>query len=173
MSDGSKGGFNIGSVGGSFSVSAGGDVVGGDKVTTTSSTTSITNGFEQEQNKQQFVHDLEELRTALREVQTKIQEAPGVSQVSQDDKDKIVADVMRQVIALKTAKEEAGSLPVGQQAPRDKGQQIASYLQTTGTLLDKVNELGTKALEIGTAVKPYVEKALPLLASARMLFGIL
>jgi len=168
MSDGNKGGFNIGSVGGSFSVSAGGDVVAGDKVTTTS-TTTITNGFQQEENKQQFVHDLEELRTTLREVQTKIQEAPGVSQ---DDKDKIAADVMQQVIALKTAKEEASSLPVGQQAPPDKGKQIESYLQSTGTLLDKVNELGAKAVEIGTTVKPYVEKALPLLLSARALFGI-
>jgi len=108
MSDATKGGFNIGSVGGNVTVSAGGDVVAGDKVTTTTSTTTITNGFKQEKDKQQFVRNIEELRTALRELQTKIQEAAGVSQ---DDKDKIAAEVMQQVIALKTAKEEASSLP--------------------------------------------------------------
>jgi len=169
MSDATKGGFNIGSVGGNVSVSAGGDVVAGDKVTTTTSTTTITNGFKQEEDKQQFVRDIEDLRSALRELQTKIQEAAGVSQ---DDKDKIAAEVMQQVIALKTAKDEASSLPVAQQGSPDKGKRIANYLDTTKTLLDKVNELGAKAVEVGATLKPYVEKALPLLLSARVLFGI-
>lgn len=168
MSDANKAGFHIGSVGGSFSVNAGGDVVAGDKVTT-SSTTKITNGFRQEENKQQFTQNLEELRTALREIQTKIQGAAGVSQ---DDKDEIVSAVMQQVNALRTAKEEAASLPVAQQASPDQGKRIAGYLQSTETVLDKVNDLGAKTIEIGTAVKPYIQKALPLLLSARMLFGI-
>jgi predicted phage gp36 major capsid-like protein len=167
MSGTSKGGFNIGSVGGSVSVTAGGDVVAGDKTTTT--TTTITNGFKQEEDKQQFVRNLEELRSALRELQAKIQGAAGVSQ---DDKDKIVAEVMQQVNALKTAKEEAGSLPVAQQGPPDQSKRVANYLDSTKTLLDKLNDLGAKAVEIGTAVKPYVERALPLLLSARVLFGI-
>jgi hypothetical protein len=169
MSDATKGGFNIGSVGGNVTVSAGGDVVAGDKVTTTTSTTTITNGFKQEEDKEQFVRNIEELRTALRELQTKIQETAGVSQ---DDKDKIAAEVMQQVIALKTAKEEASSLPIAQQGSPDKGKRIANYLDTTKALLDKVNELGAKAVEAGATLKPYVEKALPLLLSARVLFGI-
>jgi hypothetical protein len=70
MSDANKAGFHVGSVGGNFSISAGGDVVAGDKVTT-SSTTTITNGFQQEEDKQQFTQKLEELRTAFREIQTK------------------------------------------------------------------------------------------------------
>jgi hypothetical protein len=167
MSNGSKGGFNIGSVRGGFSITAGGDVVAGDKNTTT--TTTITNGFKQEADKQQFARDIEDLRSTLRELQAKIQEATGVSQ---DDKDQIAAEVMQQVTALKSAKEEAGSLPVAQQGPPDKSKRVANYLDSTNTLLDKVNELGAKAVEIGTAVKPYVEKALPLLLSARLLFGI-
>jgi hypothetical protein len=169
MSDASKGGFNIGSVGGNVLVSAGGDVVAGDKVTTTSSTTTITDGFKQEEDKLQFLRDIEELRAALRELQAKVQEVAGVSQ---DDKDKIVALVIQQVIALKTAKEEAGSLPVAQQGSADKRKRIANYLDTTKGLLDKVNELGAKAVEIGGALRPCVEKALPLLISARVLFGI-
>jgi len=167
MSGTSKGGFNIGSVGGSVSVTAGGDVVAGDKTTTT--TTTITNGFKQEEEKEQFVRNLEELRTALRELQTRIQQAAGVNQ---DDKDQIVAEVMQQVNALKTAKEEAASMPVAQQGPPDQSKRVANYLESTKTLLDKVNDLGERAVEIGAAVKPYVEKALPLLLSARMLFGI-
>jgi hypothetical protein len=169
MSEGTKGGFNFGNVGGNVGVTAGGDVVGGDKVTTTTSTATITNGFKQEEDKQQFGRDIEELRSALRDLQTRIQQVPGVTH---DDKDKIVAEVMQQVNALKTAKEEADSLPVAQQGPPDKSKRIANYLDTTKTLLDKVSELGAKTVEIGAAVKPYVEKALPLLLSARVLFGI-
>ncbi len=46
MSDkSSKGGFNIGNVGGKVSIQAGGDVVAGDKTTTTTIT-----GFKQEQD---------------------------------------------------------------------------------------------------------------------------
>ena len=168
MSDAYKGGFNISSVGGGFSVTAGGDVVAGDKVTTTS-TTTVSNGFKREDDKKQFVHDIGELRTALREIQTKIQQAPAASQ---DDLDEIVADLMQQVNALNTAKEQANSLPVGQDVPSEKAKQLASYLQSTGTLLDKVNELGKKAVKIGDSVKPVVEKALPLLLSARALFGL-
>jgi hypothetical protein len=169
MSVAVKGGFNIGSVSGNVSVNAGGDVVAGDKVTTTTSTTTITNGFKQEEDKQQFVRDIEDLCSALRELQAKIQEAVGVSQ---DDKDKIVAEVIQQMIALKTAKEEASSLPVAQASPPDKSRRIANYLDNTKALLDKVNELWANAVEIGATLKPCVEKALPLLLSARLLFGI-
>src|SRR6266851_824124 len=170
MSDGPKGGINIGgSVGRDVSLKAGRDLVIGNKETTTTITTTITNGFKQEEDKQQFLRDIEDLRSALRELQTKIQEAAGVSQ---DDKDQIVAEVMQQVNALKTAKEEADSLPVAQQGPPDKSKRVANYLDTTKTLLDKVNELGAKAVEVGATLKPYVEKALPLLLSARVLFGI-
>ncbi len=170
MSDGPKGGINIGgSVGRDVSLKAGRDLVIGNKETTTTITTTITNGFKQEEDKQQFLRDIEDLRSALRELQTKIQEAAGVSQ---DDKDQIVAEVMQQVNALKTAKEEAGSVPVAQEGPPDKSKRIANYLDTTDTLLDKVSKLGAKAVEIGTAVAPYVNTAAKLLFSARALFGL-
>jgi uncharacterized coiled-coil DUF342 family protein len=169
MSNRSKGGFRIGQVGGGVSVTAGGDVVAGDKVTTTTSTATIVTGFKQEKDKQQFLRDIEELRAALRELQTKIQEAAGVSQ---EDKEKIVAEVMQHVTALEAAKEDAGSLPVAQQASPDKSKRISNYLETAKTLLDKVNELAGKSVEIGAALKPYIEKALPLLLSARLLFGM-
>jgi hypothetical protein len=141
MSEGTKGGFNFGNVGGNVSVTAGGDVVGGDKETTTTSTATITNGFKQEEDKQQFGRNIEELRSALRDLQTRIQQAPGVTQ---DDKDKIVAAVMQQVNALKTTKEEADNLPVAQQGPPDKSKRVANYLDTTNTLLDKLTSWGQR-----------------------------
>jgi len=166
---GGKGGFNIRSESGNVSIRAGGDVVAGDKMTTTAGTTTVINGFKQEEDKQQFVRDIEDLRSALSELQSKIQEAAGISQ---DDKDKIVTDVTQQLIALKTTKEDAGSLPVAQQGPPDKSKRIARYLDTTKTLLDTLNELGATAVEVGATLRPYVEKTLPLLLSARLLFGI-
>ena len=141
MSEGTNGGFNFGNVGGNVSVTAGGDVVGGDKETTTTSTATITNGFKQEEDKQQFGRNIEELRSALRDLQTRIQQAPGVTQ---DDKDKIVAAVMQQVNALKTTKEEADNLPVAQQGPPDKSKRVANYLDTTNTLLDKLTSWGQR-----------------------------
>src|SRR6266478_2454244 len=109
MSDVTKGGFHIGSVGGNASFSAGGDMVAGDKVTQTTTTTTINNGFKQDDDKQKFLQQIEELRATLRELQTKTAEAPGLSQ---DAKDEITTEVLQQVNTLKKAKDEAAGLPV-------------------------------------------------------------
>ena len=87
MSGATKGGFNIGSVGGNASFSAGGDIVGGDKTTQTT-TTTVNNGFKQDDDKQKFLQQIDELRATLRDLQTKTAEAPGLSQ---DVKDEIAA----------------------------------------------------------------------------------
>jgi hypothetical protein len=54
MSGSTKGGFHIGTVGGNASFSAGGDMVAGDKVTQTT-TTTVKNGFKQDDDKQKFL----------------------------------------------------------------------------------------------------------------------
>src|SRR5258705_7776687 len=77
MSGATKGGFNIGSVGGNASFSAGGDIVGGDKTTQTTTTTTVNNGFKEDDDKQNFLQQIDELRATLRELQTKTAEAPG------------------------------------------------------------------------------------------------
>src|SRR6266850_8120368 len=112
MSDVTKGGFHIGSVGGNASFSAGGDMVAGDKITQTATTTTVNNGFKQDDDKQKFLQQIDELRATLRELQTKTAEAPGLSQ---DAKDEITAEVMQQVNVLKKAKDEAAGLPVAQE----------------------------------------------------------
>jgi hypothetical protein len=93
MAGSTKGGFHIGTVGGNASFSAGGDMVAGDKITQTTTTTTVNNGFKQDDDKQKFLQQIEELRAALRELQAKTAEAPGLSQ---DAKDEIAADVLQQ-----------------------------------------------------------------------------
>jgi hypothetical protein len=165
---GSRGGFNIGSVGGNASFSAGGDIVAGDRTTQTT-TTTVNNGFKQDDDKQNFLQQIDELRATLRELQTKTAEAPGLSQGA---KDEIAAEVMQQVNALKKAKDEAAGLPVAQQPSPGTLQVIQQGLESTGTVLDKVRTLCDKAAGIGETIQPYVSTALPILLSARHLFGL-
>jgi len=167
MSGSAKGGFNFGSVGGSVTVSAGGDIVAGDK--TTQTTTTINNGFKQEDDKQKFLQQIDDLRATLRELQAKVAEAPGLSE---DAKDEIAAEVAQHVNALRKVKDEAAGLPAAQQPPPETLQVIESGLASTGTLLDKVTALCDKAIGFGEKVQPYLSKALPILLSARHLFGL-
>jgi len=168
MSGSTKGGFHIGTVGGNASFSAGGDMVAGDKITQTT-TTTVNNGFKQDDDKQKFLLQIEELRATLRELQAKTAEAQGLSQ---DAKDDIAAEVLQQVNALKKAKDEAAGLPVAQQPSRETLQVIEQGLESSGTVLDKVTTLCDKAVGLGEKVEPYVSKALPILLSARHLFGL-
>jgi hypothetical protein len=168
MAGSTKGGFHIGTVGGNASFSACGDMVAGDKITQTT-TTTINNGFKQDDDKQKFLQQIEELRATLRELQAKTAEAPGLSQ---DAKDEIAAEVLQQVNVLKKAKDEAAGLPVAQQPRPETLQVIERGLESTRTVLDKVTTLCDKAVEIGEKIEPYVSKALPILLSARHLLGL-
>jgi len=143
-------------------------MVAGDKITQ-STTTTVNNGFKQDDDKQKFLQQIEELRATLRDLQAKMAEAPGLSQ---DAKDEIAAEVMQQVNVLKKAKDEAAGLPVAQQPPPGTLQMIQQGLESTGTVLDKVKTLCDKAVGIGEKIEPYVSTALPILLSARHLFGL-
>jgi len=168
MAGSAKRGFHIGTVGGNASFSAGGDIVAGDKTTQTT-TTTVNNGFKEDADKEKFLQQIDELRAALRELQTKMAEAPGLSQ---DAKDEIAAEVLQQVNVLKKAKDEAAGLPVAQQPPPGTLQVIQQGLEGTGTMLDKIKALCDQAVGIGEKIEPYVSTALPLLLSARHLFGL-
>ena len=169
MAGSTKGGFHIGTVGGNASFTAGGDIVAGDKITQTTTTTTVNNGFKHEDDKQKFLQQIEELRAALRELQAKTAEGPGLTQ---DAKDEIAAEVLQQVNTLKKAKDEAAGLPVAKQPPPEKLQVIEQGLESTGTVLDKVTALCDKAAGFGEKIEPYVSKALPILVSARHLLGL-
>jgi len=168
MSDkSSKGGFNFGNVGGNVSIEAGGDVVAGDKTTTT----TITTGFKQEQDKQEFIQQVEELRQQLRQVKSEIEDAEGIDE---DEKDAIVMEVMQQIKALKTAKDEAGQLPAQQEPSQEKRDAIEAPLNGVNSIVSKVSKVFDKAAEIGDKVKKInsLRLILPVLASARHLFGL-
>jgi hypothetical protein len=92
MGSSTKGGFHLGTVGGNVSFTAGGDMVAGDKITQTTTTATVNNGFKQDDDKQKFLQQIDELRAALRELQTQTAEAPGLSQ---EAKDEIAAKVMQ------------------------------------------------------------------------------
>jgi len=168
MASSAKGGFHIGTVGGNASFSAGGDIVAGDKTTQTT-TTTVNSGFNEDADKEKFLQQIDELRAALRELQTKVAEAPGLSQ---DAKDEIAAEVLQQVNVLKKAKDEAAGLPVAQPPPPGTLQVIQQGLEGTGAMLDKIKALCDQAVGIGEKIEPYVSTALPLLLSARHLFGL-
>jgi len=163
MSGSGRGGINIGSVGGNASFNAGGDIVAGDKITTTKSV------FQRDDDKRQFLEQIDQLRATLRELQAKISDAPALSQ---DDKDEIAVAVLQQIKALKQASDEANGLKPGSAAPENAVHAIEAGLTSTGTLLDKVKSVCDKAEQIGEAVGPYVGTAVQVLLTARHLFGL-
>jgi len=166
MANGNSSNFNFGNVGGSVEINqAGGDVVKGDKITTT--TTSI--GFQQEADKQQFVDHVETLRTLLRELKSEIETSKVVNA---DDRDDFIMELMAELRDLRTVKETAEQTPVGKPPPAETQSTFEKYLQKTESFMDKAAQFGEKAAELAIKVSPLVGKALPLLLQARRLFGI-
>ncbi|MEK8019249.1 MAG: hypothetical protein VSS75_020450 [Candidatus Parabeggiatoa sp.] len=164
MSDkSSKGGFNIGNVGGNVSIQAGGDVVAGDKTTTTTIT-----GFKQGQDKQEFIEQIEELRKQLRDIKSEIEETKGLDE---DEKEAIIMEVMQQVKALKTAKEEAEQLPPQQEPSQEKRDAIEAPLNSVSQIISKISTVFENTADFGGKFKN-VAYITSLLLSARHLFGL-
>jgi TolA-binding protein len=159
-----QGGINIGNVGGDLLIEAGGDIVGGDKTTTT----TITTGFKQEQDKQEFIQQIEELRQQLRQVKSEIENAEGIDE---DEKDAIVLEVMQQVKALKTAKDEAEQLDIQQEPSKEKREAIETPLNATGGIISKVTTIFDKASDVGGKIRN-IKHLLPILMATRHLFGL-
>jgi len=148
----SKGGINIG---GNASIEAGGDVVIGDKIVTTT-TTTITTGFKQEEDKQKFVQQVEELRKQLRQVKAEIE---ATDDIDEDEKDAVVTEVMQQVKALKTAKDEAEQMPTEQEPSSEKRDAIEGPLNMACKLLENATKLVNKASNLADKVGPLIKKA--------------
>src|ERR1041385_8456832 len=99
-----KGGFHFGTVGGNVEVHAGGDIVGGDKTTST----TIQKGFAAEEQKQQFQAQIDQLREALRAVKAEIEASPSLGN---DQKEEAASEILQHVKALKEVKEKTAGLP--------------------------------------------------------------
>ena len=152
-------------------VTAGGNInvqqAKGDIIGSTTNQTAI--GFKQEQDKAEFLRQVEELRSILRHIQA---EVPKLSGLSQDAQEEIVAAVLQQVVALKKAKDEAEKLPSAPEAPAQKHKTLMDYLTTTESVLKQAKELGEQAAEWTIKLEPIFSKAWSLLTSARRLFGM-
>ena len=160
-----KGGFHFGNVGGGVSMNAGGDIVGGDKTTTT----TIQKGFRAEEQKQQFQAQIEQLREALRAVKAEIEASPSLSD---DQKDEAAGEILQHVKALKEVKEKTAELPAGKQAPADVGSLVETTLDRAGGIIDKLQGLAKTTSEVAGKVGEFGKKYGPLILSARHLFGL-
>lgn len=164
MSEQKSGGFHFGNVGRDVKMEAGGDIVGHDKVTTTTHA-----GFNDQAQKQEFLKEMDELRAALREIKSQVE---SVEQFDEDSKDQLVMEILQQVSELKQTKQEAEQLEPGQRPAEVKLQSVGQCLDKAGGLLDKIKGIGDSAAGIAESVAPVLAKALPILASARHLLGI-
>jgi phage-related minor tail protein len=165
MSEKSSGGFHFGNVGGNVSQSAGGDIVGGDKTTT--STTQI--GFSGEEQKQQFHSEIEQLRAALRAMKTEIEASVSLDQ---DEKDEVISEILEHVKALKEVKEKTAEVPPGAPAPAKVATEIEGALDRAGGIVDRLQGLAGKAGDVAETVGKFAMKYGPLILSARHLFGL-
>jgi archaellum component FlaC len=165
MSEKSGGGFHFGNVGGSVNLSPGGDLVGRDKTTTT--TTQI--GFAGEEQKQQFHSEIEQLREALRAMKTEIEASASLDQ---DKKDEVIAQILQQVKELKEVKAKTAEVPPGKAAPAKVATEIEGALDRAEGIVDKVQGLAGKAGDLAETVGKFAMKYGPLILSARHLFGL-
>jgi hypothetical protein len=165
MAEKSGGGFHFGNVGGNVRVSAGGDIVGGDKTTTT--TTQV--GFAGEEQKQQFQSEIEQLREALRALKAEI-DASG--SLDQDKKDEVITEILQQIKGLKEVKEKTAEVPPGAPAPANIAAEIEGALDRAGGFVDKLQGLAGKVGPIAETVGKFALKYGPYILSARHLFGL-
>ena len=160
-----KGGFHFGAVGGNVGLTAGGDIVGGDKTTST----TIQKGFAAEEQKQQFQAQIDQLRQALRALKLEIDANPSLNS---DQKEEVVGEILQHVKALKEVKEKTAEVPAGKPAPAEVGSLVETTLDRAGGIMDKLQSLaqtaGAVAGKVGEFGKPYG----PLILSARHLFGL-
>jgi hypothetical protein len=164
---GKKSELHIGSIGGDLSV--GGDIVAGDKITTSDSSITITNyGFKKEEDKKEFVSKTDELISMINKIISQMDKIEGFDK----EKLEIINEITKQVKSLKTAREEADDLPVGQEAPEEKVKTIEGGLDKTKNLMDKLQNMGAKIAGFGNNILPLVSKALMILINVRTLFGL-
>lgn len=163
-----SGGIHVGNGGrGGVELKAGGDIVGGNK-TTTITTTITTGGFRSDGDKQRFQGEVEALRELLRELKRHVEAS---SDVSIDDKDALGAEILQHVKDLKATKEATAPLTVGQ-APPGVGKEVESQLDGASTFLDKLQTIAGKTAGLAATVGGLIARSGPLLLSLRALFGL-
>jgi hypothetical protein len=181
MSDESKSGIHIGSIGnisdikGIFAI--GGDAVGGDKVVGNKvggdfvgrdhivagdAAIQQVMGFATPAAQQQFIAEIDNLRKVIVETKGQIELQAGEQQEAQQ----LLGELSELVKSLRDAQNQAKELPVGEPAPPKVADTLNGYLTAAEKLVEKAQAFGEKAAELTLKVAPV---ALPLLESIRML----
>ena len=168
--------MTIGNVGGDVTINtvkgdmnqAGGDIVGGDKITNTGNTTSTYNGFKQEEDKAQFIEELENLRGLIRDVRGEVEAS---DELDEDEKDDIILELMNQIKALKEAKEQAEDISVDEEATAEQTRSLSDYIESTGSLMERAQSFGEKMGELSVKIAPLIALSQPILMTAKRLFG--
>lgn len=169
-----KSSLNIGSVGGNLEVGGdivAGDKVAGDKITSTEETTtsSVNNGFKKQEDKAEFIRQIDELRSMMRLMKNEIE---AIEDISEDSKDEIVLEIMEQVKALKTANEEADTMPIDQTPPKDRVKKVEECLDRATTFMEKLQKFGEKSINFSGKILPIVSEISAGLFNVRSLFGL-
>jgi len=147
-------------------------VVGDINVTTTN------RAFRDSEDRERFAATVEEIRSALREIKVQIESA---AHLDQDRKDDLSAAILSQITELKQAKENACRIPAGpadsssdpaRSAVEKSLENTAGILRNIQSVADGINNVGDKTVKIGETIGPIVVRLLPLVASARHLFGL-
>jgi hypothetical protein len=146
-------------------VTAGGDVVAGDKTTTT----TIEKGFAGDQQKEQFQSEIDQLREALRAMKAEIEASASLQQ---DKKDEVISGILEQINELKEVKEKTADVPTGKPAPAEIATKVEGALDRAGGIVEKLQGLATKTGDIAETVGKFAVKYGPLILSARHLFGL-
>jgi uncharacterized protein YukE len=146
---------------------AGGHVVMGNKTTTTTST--VQNGFKGEEDKLEFQAKLDQFAKTLQQMQKLLEIEDGISDA---DKQSIAAEVAKQVTASVELKRVIASAPAGAPAPAPVAEQVNKVLEGAGGFVKKIEAVVEKAGPTAETVLSVTKKALPILLAARGLFGI-
>lgn len=181
MSDESKSGINIGSIGNISDIKGnlaiGGDVVSGDKIVGNKVGGNFVGrdhivagdaaiqqamGFATQAAQQQFIAKIEDLRKIMMAAKGEIELQTG----EQKEAQQLLSELSELVKSLRDAQNQAKDLPVGEPAPPEVADTLNSYLTAAEKLIEKAQAFGEKAAELTLKVAPV---ALPLLESIRML----
>jgi len=183
VSDESKSGISIGSIGNISDISSlaiGGDAVGGDKVVgnkvggdfvgrdhIVAGDAAIQHavGFSTQAAQQQFITEIDSLRKMIVEAKGQIELQAGEQQEAQQ----LISELSELVKSLREAQNQAKELPIGEPAPPEVADTLNGYLAAAEKLIEKAQVFGEKVKELALKIAPI---ALPLLAKIRLLLRI-
>ncbi len=160
-----KSGINIGNVGGSLNINAGGDIVGGDKKV---GDTNITIGFKKEEDKSEFLGKINELKSYIREINN---ETKNINTIDDDKKDDLIISLTQQLKNMKDVEGKVKSVSTETKPSKDIIELVKNNLDNFEDIIKEIKKENGEG-GILNKILPIAEKALPILLSARHLFGL-